>query len=372
MPGSLRIGILSRWNATCGISLHAEMIGRELARAGHEVYVFAPYIESASAWWHHKIIGKDEPYVVRCYEELNTSLEGGWIDESKILSRRYDLFIVESYASIPHKHVERLARKLDCTKVVVVHEGSREELGYTDMSVFDYIVVFDERFLEILDSSVRSKVRVIPYPCNPVRRGSRRFAEDGLVFFSFGRQPASEYEDYIRALDWLSSKYDFVYRVIRSNGLLPVRRPWLEQVQMRIPADDLYGYLHSADIHLLPKGNTRRIVVSSTLCQCLGSLVPTVVPNTRHFEMVDRNAIVVYKSLEDLKRKLIMLVESEEYRNSIIRAAERYVEKNSVERVARMFLELAEQPLETTGLPSPARPLHALGIHQVSPAQSQS
>ncbi|HID66357.1 MAG TPA: glycosyltransferase family 1 protein, partial [Aquificaceae bacterium] len=61
----MNIGILSRWNATCGVSLHAEMIGRELLRRGHNITVFAPYLESANRWWHHKLIRQDEDFVVR-------------------------------------------------------------------------------------------------------------------------------------------------------------------------------------------------------------------------------------------------------------------------------------------------------------------
>jgi len=61
------------------------------------------------------------------------------------------------------------------------------------------------------------KVRVIPYPCFPAKRGRRKFAEDILTFFSFGRQPVEEYNDFIVALDLLSLGYDFVYRVVRSD-----------------------------------------------------------------------------------------------------------------------------------------------------------
>ncbi len=334
----MRIGIFSRWNATCGVSLHAELIGREFIKKGHEIYVFAPYVQSANLWWHHKIIKDDEPFVIRCYEEMDPNFKGGRIDEEKILERDFDLFIVESYTSIPYRDVKSLVKKLDCTKVVVIHEGGREDLRYTDLNVFDYIVIFDERYYEIVGHS--EKVRIIPYPCNPVKKGKRKFAEDILTFISFGRQPVNEYEDYIKALDRLSERYEFVYKIFRSDGLLPFERDWLRQENKRIKAEELYDYLHTADIHLLPKGNTNKIVVSSTLFQCLGSLIPTVVPNTRHFETVDRNAVVIYTDVDDLEGKLIRLVEDDEFRNKVIKAAERFVERNSVEKIAERFLDL--------------------------------
>ncbi len=336
----MRIGIFSRWNATCGVSLHAEMIGREFIKMGHEINVFAPFIHSANLWWHHKIIREDEDFVVRCYEEMDPNFRGGKIDFEKILDKDFDLFIVESYTSIPYRDVEKLVKQLDCEKkIVVIHEGSKEDIKYSSMDPFDHIVIFDERYYEVV--GYVEKVRIIPYPCNPVKKGERKFAEDILTFFSFGRQPVEEYNDYIKALDFLSAKYDFIYRIFRSDGLIPIDKPWLEQVNKRILAEELYDYLHSADIHLLPKGNTSKVVVSSTLFQCLGSLVPTVVPNTRHFEKVDKDAVVIYEDLDDLKGKLIKLIEDEDFRNKVISSAERYVEKNKAEVIAKRFLEIS-------------------------------
>jgi len=135
---------------------------------------------------------------------------------------------------------------------------------------------------------MRKRLEWFPYPCLPAKQGRRKFAEDVLTFFSFGRQPAEEYHDFIAALDLLSLRYDLVYRVVRSDGLLPFSRPWLEQTQERPSNEEVYRYLHSSDIHLLPKGSTEYTVVSSTLFLCMGSLVPTVAPNTRHFESLPK------------------------------------------------------------------------------------
>ena len=333
----MKIGIFSRWNATCGVSLHAELIGREFIKKGHEIYVFAPYVQSASLWWHHRIIKEDEPFVIRCYEEMDPNFRGGKIDEEKILERDFDLFIVESYTSVPYKAVEALVKKLDCTKIVVIHEGSGDDIRY-DVNIFDHVVIFDERYYEVVGRS--DKVRIIPYPCVPVKKGNRKFAEDILTFISFGRQPVNEYEDYVKALDRLSEKYEFVYKVFRSDGLLPFERGWLKQERKRIKSEELYDYLHSSDIHLLPKGKTDKVVVSSTLFQCLGSLIPTVVPNTRHFETVDKDAVVIYTDVDDLVGKLVRLIEDEDFRRKVIEAAEKFVERNSAEKIAERFLEL--------------------------------
>lgn len=189
---------------------------------------------------------------------------------------------------------------------------------------------------------------MIPYPCYPVNPGNRKFGEDGIKFFSFGRQPEKEYADFIEALDRLSSKYDFIYRIVRSDGLLNFSRRWLIQERERIKdTEEVYRYLHSSDIHLLPKGRTDKVVVSSTLCQCIGSLVPTVAPNTRHFETLpEDNPVLLYRDVDDLVNKLSLLIEDENTREKLRENARRYVEENRMDVITDKFLKLFEMVKE--------------------------
>ena len=208
------IALLSRWNATCGVSMHAEMIAEEFRKKGNKIKVFAPYIESADKWWHHKIIREDESFVIRCYNELNPyNMSGGGIDFGKIEGEDFDVLLVESYISIPYGDVERLVAKVrnDGVKVgLVVHEGSREDMRYSSLDIFDFVVVFDERYKRMLDG-YGGDIKIIPYPCYPVREGSRKFGEDKIIFFSFGRQPENEYEDFVNALKKLRDRYAVSY-----------------------------------------------------------------------------------------------------------------------------------------------------------------
>jgi len=339
---TLRIGIISRWKATCGISLHAELIANEFMKMSHEIVVFAPKLESANRWRHHVVIGKDEPFVIRCYEENAPNGKEGKFDPNYVLSQHIDYLIVESYPCLPHRDVERIVRKLNTVSVAVVHEQRKTEFSYSNPNIFDAIAVFDERFAK--EVVCNGNTVIVPYPCHPIVKGSRKFAEDNLKFFTFGRQPAEEYVDFIKALDWLSNRYDFEYLVVRSNHLLPFERSYLVQMQRKLSLDEVYKYLHSSDIHLIPKAQTDGCVVSSTLCQCLGALTPTVVPNTRHFEMLPSidgfKPAVVYDGVEDLKSKLIRLIEDEEFRRGIIRSAERFVETNRCDKIAKEFMKL--------------------------------
>ena len=343
--GKYKIAILSRWNATCGVSMHAELIGREFMKLGNEIVVFAPTLESANKWWHHLPIKDDEDFVVRCYEEISPEGKGGKIQTEKILDN-YDIFIIESYSSIPHSEIERILPKIkkSAKTVLVVHEGSRKQLKYSNLDMFDAIVVFDERYKrEILYD--HENVHIIPYPCHPIRRRNETKASDELVFFSFGRQPIREYSDYIAVLKDLRNKYDLIYRIVRSdNKSLGISESWIDHRFERVSLEKLYDYLYSSNVHLLPKGETSYVVVSSTLCQCLGSLCPVVAPATRHFEALpEKDGIkpaVLYNDRSDLKAKIERLIEDDDYRTSVIKMAEEYVNENSSEIVAKKFMKL--------------------------------
>ncbi|NOZ82963.1 MAG: glycosyltransferase family 1 protein, partial [Euryarchaeota archaeon] len=205
----------------------------------------------------------------------------------------------------------------------------------------------DERYVrEVLAGRVeQERVAIVPYPCHPVSPGGRCRKGEKLRFFSFGRQPVKEYAPYIAALDRLSQSYDLEYLVVRADEhRLEVDRSWLRQEHRRLDTSQIYEYLHASDVHLLPKGGTHYVVVSSTLCQCLGALCPTVAPATRHFEMLPSRdgvaPVVLYSSVDELVEKLRRLIDDESFREGVVRMAEEYVRQNSSEVVARRLKQL--------------------------------
>jgi len=343
-----KIALISRWNATCGIALHAEMIGRELLRRGYNIRIFAPTLESAGKWWHHLQIREDEEFVERVYEEIDPEGRGGYFDLEKVKGFNPDIIIIESYQSLPHSYIEKLITDLNVPSIVVPHEG--DFLRYGDLSIFTKFAVFDERFKRELigDKLPEERVEIIPYPCYPLREQKRRFAEDGkIVFVTFGRQPAFELEPYINALRHLRNEYkNIVYRIIRANEPVDIKEDWIIQEVRILDLGDIDGILSEADIHLLPKAPTKNVVVSSTLYQIMGILCITVVPDTRHFEM-HRNdgTVVMYESEEDLVEKLKDLIGNEEERMRIKENMRRFVEKNSVEKIVDRFEKLINSVL---------------------------
>lgn len=342
----MKIGIISRWNATCGISMHAELIVNEFIKLNHDVKVFAPTIQTANKWWHHKIIREnEEDFVIRCYDELDpNTFSGGYFNE-EVIKDDFDLIIVESYASIPYSEVEKAIEKINCPKIAIIHEGRREDIKYKNLRSFDALVVFDERYVRELLWDLKDITRIIPFPCYPVNEGKREFGEDITTFFSFGRQPEEEYLPYILALDSLSKRYNFVYRIVRSDGELHFKRGWIKQERRRLTNKEVYNMLHNSDVHLIPKGYTNSVVMSTTLNLCLGSLVPTVVPATRHFEMFGEkdSPVVKFKDPKDLEKKLERIIRDETYREELKILAKEYVENNRCDKIAKKFIELYKE-----------------------------
>ncbi len=348
---NMKVGFLSRWNATCGVSLHAEMIGRELVKLGHKIIVYAPTVKSASKWWHHRIISSDEEYVYRCYEE--SSPDGryrGSLDKDLILSMDLDALIIESYTSIPYRYVEELVIEIKKRRgypvILVVHEGSREDIKYSRLDIFDSIVVFDERYIyEVLGGYGRD-VYIIPYPCNPPVEKSYKKLGDVIKFFTYGRQPINEYNPYLNALDRLyrSGRFRFRYIVYRSDGLLPYSYEWMEQYSHRLSIEELSNIIREMDVILLPKSNVNKVVVSSTFYQIVGFLTPIIAPNTRHFEAIPKvygvKPIVLFDSEGDLINKIVKLIEDEDYRISVIEAMRKYALIYNVRNITMSFLNL--------------------------------
>ena len=355
----MRIAMMSRWNATCGVSLHAEIIGRKFRELGHDVVVYAPTLKSADTDWHHRHISVvDEPWVHRIFEETEEYLypAGGSIRSEEILENDYDAFIVESVNRFPVNEFKRIASKIrkKAPLILVMHLGYIRDADPLMEINWDGIVVFDSRYvreiLSIYGKRVEEKVVEIPYPCpilDDVKPARPKSLKGGFLFLTFGRQPMWEYLDYVRALRRLSERYDFKYLIIRSDHELPFRDEWIVQRCERPEIKMVHRYLRGSDIHLLPKGDTRAVVVSSTLTQTIYSGTPTVVPDTRHFELipVDEDGfgpIVKYRigDTHDLERKLSTLIEDGDLRRRISKAAREYAKKYSDDFVARKFLDL--------------------------------
>ena len=355
----MRLAIMGRWNATCGVSHHAEILGKELVKLGHKIVLFSPTLTSANKDWHHRHIDVvDEVWVHRVYEETDEYSYplGGAIRSESILEENYDIFIVEAYNRFP---INEFGEIIDEVKkkapiVLVLHLGFiRDVEPLTDLK-WDAITVFDKRFikevLKPLDKDIAKNTIIIPYPyaiINGVIAERPPFAEGKTLFITYGRQPPEEYIDYVRVLRKLQGKYDITYWVIRSDSKLPFKDRWIHQSLIRPDIMHLHKYVKGADIHLLPKGETKAVVISSTLNQMLYAGTPTVVPDTRYFEYIRVNdsgfgAVVKYRQGDtiDLSKKLIALIERDDLRSEVSEKAKKLALKYSDKVVAEKYIEL--------------------------------
>lgn len=111
---------------------------------------------------------------------------------------------------------------------------------------------------------------------------------------------------------------------------LPCGRSWLKAVHYKLGVEEMYALLRSAVLHLLPKEWTTKPVVSSTLYQAIASLIPAIVTDTRYFETipVDEHgfgAVVKYREVRGLVRKLKLLLEDEDIRRFVVEKAKEFL-----------------------------------------------
>lgn len=352
----MKIAMMSRWNATCGISAHAELAGREWVKK-HDLTVFAPTLESATDWHYNPIEKEDEGFVIRGYEQPETIGKTGWIDE-RLWKEDYDVLVIQGLELMPIPTLLETFPKIEAKKVLVWHAGKLPIYKEFYKLNFDAIVCFDFRFKNMLRGKYPDEIiHIIPFPCRPLAkvkgdtdkkraRNELGIPGDTNVLFSFGKQPLNEYKDYLWLANELKEKYGLKYLVLRSYGDFAPESEFLEVRRGRPEYEEIYKYLRAADIFLLAKQETENIVVSSTVCQCLGALTPIVAPNVRHVELMGKE-IVKYKNREDLKEKVIRLIEDEDLKEEVLRHAEQYVKESSVEKIANKFIRMFEEVLRS-------------------------
>ncbi len=353
----MKIAMMSRWNATCGISAHAELVGMEWVKK-HDLTVFAPTLESATDWHHNPIEKEDEEFVIRGYEQPETIGKTGWIDE-RLWKEDYDVLVIQGLELMPIPTLLETFPKIEAKKVLVWHAGKLPIYKEFYKLYFDAIVCFDFRFINMLRGKYPEElIQIIPFPCRPVAEvkgdnGKKRARNEldipgeKTILFSFGKQPLYEYKDYLWLANELKERYDLKYLVLRSYGDFAPESDFLEIRRGRPEYEEIYKYLRVADIFLLAKPETENIVVSSTVFQCLGALTPIVVPEVEYVELMDKE-IVKYKNREDLKEKVIRLIEDEDWKEEVLRHAEQYVRKNSAGKIAENFISLFEDILILT------------------------
>lgn len=142
----MRIKMMSRWNASCGVSIHAELVGRAWVEMGHDLKVLAPIENKPKT-------DVDELYVSRCYE---LGKKEPFFDPEPFLEGDFDIFVVQNLEIMPMKkllEIYPLIRKKAKT-VLVVHEGGPPTDPYFYKFDWDAVVCFDERYKLFLKKNI--------------------------------------------------------------------------------------------------------------------------------------------------------------------------------------------------------------------------
>ena len=299
--------MFSRWNVSCGVSMHAELLGRALVRMGHEVKVLAP-MEC-----DRPLTQEDEPYANRCCGGVDYPLdrkrEDRWFFDQAPFLDDFDIFIVQNLEIMPMKELFPIFSKIkeNAKTVLIIHEGNAPENSLFYKFKFDAIVCFDERYKKrfLSKSFPEEKIHIIPYPFHPLEKGDKKKARkilglplDKKIIFNFGIGVFRELH-LLPTLERLSKKYPLIFLTLTEvqdwYDLFEVAEKRYNFIELRkgpVPIDYLYTYLHASDAFIIHKDSTEAVVVSSTVYACLGSGCPILAYGTNFFESFNEGEII--------------------------------------------------------------------------------
>jgi len=347
----MNITMMSRWNIPCGVSTHAELLGRALVKLGHNLKVLAP-VE-----YNDYLTDEDEPYVLRCYR-LPKKREGFFFNPEPFLQDDCDVFIVQNLEILPMEELLKIYPKIKerAKTVFVVHEGKPpKDLTFYKFD-WDAIVCFDERYREFLRNIYpEDKIKIIPYPCHPLMPGDKKDARlklnlplDRKIVFNYGIG-IYRHLHLLPTIERVSKKYPLIFLTLTHIqewydlfDVVRIRYKFIELRNGKLPINTLYTYLHASDCLLIHKDSAEAVVVPSTAYLSLGAGQPILAYNTNFFATFDKE-VLKYSSLQEALEDVF---EQRDNVKSVLKIAEEYVTNNSSIEIAKRFIQLFESLLK--------------------------
>jgi glycosyltransferase involved in cell wall biosynthesis len=345
----MKIGMMSAWNETSGVSIHAELVGEQWIKAGHKLCVFS-FLEED---FHGRcLVGEDQEYVTRCF---GTPMRTNYLNPIPFLREDYEFFIVQDLGMLPMDKLAKIFPAISkrAKTVLVVHTNKLKDDPSFYQFDWDAIVCFDHRYKKFLKKAhPEDKIHIIPFPYHEWIEGAKEGAREKLnlplnrkIILNFG-QRVEEFSKALPAISELSKDYPILVLIIGKDikGIEKVREAKERGMEIEIREEQpnlekVYEYLHASDALVLHRESTDGVVISSTVYQCLGAGCPIVALNSNLFEAFG-NEILKYNDLKGLKGCIIDIFEEwERYKTSKLEA-ERVVKENSSEVIATKFIEL--------------------------------
>ena len=343
----MKIGMMSAWNQTSGVSIHAELVGRKWIEQSQDLQVFS-FLEND--FHGRSLVGQDEDYVIRCF---GTRQMTNFLDPVPFVESDYEIFVAQDINMIP---MEKLAKifpiiKRKAKTVHVVHENrlSHEPSFYSHH--WDALICFDNRFKDFLSKVYpEDMIHIIPFPSTGWNPGDKKKAREELdlpsdvkIVFVFGQKWRHIKKEEIEVLKELSNTYDLLTIIISETqrvvgfDLSECTHIFKKEVLER---DKLQQYLHASDTWLFPKRSLDNFaVLSSTIHFALGSgCIATARDSNFLYGMKD--AVLRYNTKEEFRQCLIDAFEKTDNWNKARVAAKRCSEEHESGKVSKMFLEL--------------------------------
>ena len=342
----MKIAMMSAWNTDSGVSVHAELIGREWVKMGHQLQVFTFY---HSDFHGTAIVAEDEDYVVRCF--TTSGCVNPYLDPRPILSADYDVFVVQDLGMLPQDELAKIFHRIrkKASTITIIHDsGPSPDPSFYQFD-WDRIVCFDYRYKAFLQNyHPVDRICTIPFPCHPLQKGNQQEArvklglpEKKKIILIFG-QRVKEHLPLFPVIKEVNSHLPLLLLVVSQKDVDELKG--LEGIEMEIrkespPLALLYDYLHASDIVILHRNPCDGVVVSSAAFQCLGSGCPILARQSPFFETL-REVVITYSDFQEFKESLIDLLQRGEKYQSSQKSLEEFIKRNSAEAVAKKYIDL--------------------------------
>ncbi len=342
----MNIAMMSAWNSDSGVSIHAELIGREWVRMGHRLHVFSFF---TSDFHGTAMVGEDEDYVVRCF--TTSGAAHPYLDPRPFLSTDYEVFVAQDLGMLPKDSLAKIFHHIrrKATTVTVIHDsGPSSDPSFYQFD-WDGIVCFDHRYWSFLHPyHPADRIYTIPFPCHPLRRGDQREARARLglpqekkILFIFG-QRIKEHLPLFPVVREMARDLPILLLIVSKKDIEELQGIDGMEVEIRQDAPSLellYQYLHASDVLILHRQPCEGAVVSSAAFQCLGSGCPILASDSPFFETL-KEVVITYSNFEEFKTHLIDVLNRGERYQTSQRALTEFIRRHSAEAVAKEYIDL--------------------------------
>jgi glycosyltransferase involved in cell wall biosynthesis len=350
----MKIGMMSAWNEDCGASIHAELIGKEWIKMGHQLFIFSFLKEDFHGT---AIVNKDENFVFRCF--TTSRQKNPILDAKPILEVDYDIFITQDLGMLPQDELAKIFPfiKTRAKTIMIIHHNKLPDNPSFYQFDWDAIVCFDDRYYNFLSQVFpKDKLHIIPYPCYTKieedkfkAREKLGLPQDRYILLTFGQKVKNNLS-LLPSLEDIACRFPILLLVVSKKDLDRIKSYKANTLEILIREETpniekLYSYLHASDVLLYHQPSVPGAVVSSTAYQCLGSFCPILALKSNFFYNMD-GTIFTYTNMNEFETNLIEILTKGPRFYKWQKVVENFLNKNSATFIANQYIKLFQSLLE--------------------------